>query len=138
MTTNPQPWHYNFYTRDIPLDYTHLYGLRIMLREDSPTVQGIQRVLDDLYEQRLLKPDYLLMAEQDITEMSKKFLEENEEMSRLRYIAGYFAQDDTVPYYTIPYWRDTVKRIFYGAGTTRIAPLPGLDHRVVIAGFFER
>src|SRR5437660_328807 len=87
---------YNFSYRDISMDYEHLYCMRIFLLEQEPTVQGVEQMLMELYAQRNIKPEILLMASQDLEDMSRRFVEEQEkqESYSYAYVAHYFVGKD--------------------------------------------
>lgn len=126
---------YNFDRRDMVQDIEYKYCMQIVLQEQEPTVQGVQRMLYELYVQRMIKPEMLLMSPQDLEDMSRRFAEEHTDREHFPYIAQYFvgklAEREMYP----PFYGREIKQIGYPGGTTYIHPLPSLEHRVVIAGF---
>lgn len=126
---NTRPWHYDFRSPSIE----HLGSIRVVFIEETPTVEGVRCFIQEIYEQRLLEATHLFMAREDLTEMSKNFIRGPEGNSL--HILRYFSDSDDLRYAS---WGNPIKRIFHANGVTRVIALPDLEHRVAIAGFFER
>jgi len=54
-------------------NYEQIYGYRIKIQDDQLNVEGIIALIQDLYQQTLLRPRYLLMDEGDIAVVAKQY-----------------------------------------------------------------
>lgn len=125
---------YNFGHHNPVRDIDYLYCMRIVLHEKEPTVQGVGQMLHELYAQRRFRPEMLLMAPQDLEDMSRRFVEDHEWQKDYPAMAHYFMGKADREIYP-PFHGRTIKQIGGSGGTTYLYPLESLEHRVVIVGF---
>jgi hypothetical protein len=101
------------------------------------SLNELNHLLYDLYEQTCMKPEYIFLCQQDLETISKELRRAMRDEGAYRYCLRYFSKSDAIEDMALVRDYEYAKRIFpHFGGSACLVVLPDLPKGTVILGFY--